>query len=59
MLTKDDTTADELGVTDADVAEWEARLARLLANPQTARPVKEVMDELQEEIRRRRAERAK
>jgi hypothetical protein len=57
MLTKDDTTADELDVTDADVAQWEARVVKYLTNPETALPLEESKKRMQERIKRYQAER--
>jgi hypothetical protein len=64
MLTKEDTSADEFGITDADVAEWDAEVAEYLAfrkaNPDyVPRSVDEVMDELRKELHRKRAVRIK
>jgi hypothetical protein len=57
MLTKEDTSADEFGITDADVAEWDARVTRFLANPETALPLEESKKRMQERIKRYQEER--
>jgi hypothetical protein len=62
MLTKEDTSADEFGITDADVAEWDAEVAEYLAfrkaNPDyVPRPWKEVFEEMRTEMIKKRAER--
>jgi hypothetical protein len=59
MLTQEDTTADELGVTDADVAEWDAIVARYKTHPEEFKDYKTVMAELKAELEAYRAERKK
>jgi hypothetical protein len=58
MLTKEDT-ADEFGITDADVAEWDAIIEAYKANPESLRPWDEIKDEFREKLYRERAERKK
>jgi hypothetical protein len=60
MLTKDDTTADELGVTDADVAQWDAEIENYLSNrkvnPQSVRTWEAVKKRLRDKAERYREE---
>jgi hypothetical protein len=59
MLTKEDT-ADEFGITDADVAEWDAEVAEYLAcrkaDSKAIRPWEEVKQRLKERAEQYRKE---
>jgi murein L,D-transpeptidase YafK len=57
MLTKEDTSADEFGITDADVAEWDAIVARYKTHPDEFMPLEEFKKRMDEDIKRYRDER--
>jgi hypothetical protein len=57
MLTQEDTTADELGVTDADVAQWDAIVARYKTHPEEFMSLEEFKKQMDEDIKRYREER--
>jgi hypothetical protein len=57
MLTKEDTSADEFGITDADVAEWDAEVARYKTHPDEFYSWEQVEAEIEQDLRQDRNQR--